>query len=183
MIFCITGMPGSGKSMVSDTAKSLGLNVITMGDVIRDEASARRIPETPSTLGSLMLQLRKEEGEDVVAKKCLEKIKMQHGQVMVEGIRSLNELNYFKVNSDVCLIAVHASQKTRFERLLKRGRADDPKDLKTFLERDMRELNVGLGSVIALADKVFINEGTVTDISLAVKAFFEGMIVADKSPG
>ncbi|BDZ71194.1 AAA family ATPase [Methanobacterium petrolearium] len=34
----VTGMPGSGKSIVSRTAESLGMKVVRMGDVIRDEA-------------------------------------------------------------------------------------------------------------------------------------------------
>ncbi|MDD1775924.1 MAG: AAA family ATPase [Candidatus Methanomethylicus sp.] len=167
--------------MVSETARSLGIAVISMGDIIREEADARRIVKTPSSLGNLMLQLRKEKGEHVVAKRCLEKIMNHPGIVLIEGIRSIDEVNFFKENSKVCLIAVHASPKTRFDRLIKRDRPDDPKEWKTFYERDMRELGVGLGVVIALADKLFINEGTVAEISDTVKSFFEGIIDGSKS--
>jgi len=179
MIFCITGMPGSGKSIISETAKSLGFKVVTMGDVIREEADARGIAKTPATLGELMLIFRKEEGDDVVAKRCLAKIRGEPLSV-IEGVRGMDELTYFKKNSEVCLIAVHASPATRFQRLLKRGRPDDPKDIETFRERDKRELDVGLGSVIALADKVFVNEGTVEDLQISVKKFFEGIRRGDK---
>lgn len=179
MIFCITGMPGSGKSIISDTAKSLGFKVVNMGDVIREEAAARGIAKTPATLGALMLKLRKEEGNDVVAKRCLANIKNEPLSV-IEGVRSMDELTYFKKNSKVCLVAVHASPATRFERLLKRGRPDDPKDIKTFRGRDLRELIVGLGSVIALADKVFVNEGTVEDLQRYAKKFFKVMKRGDK---
>ncbi|WP_243674686.1 AAA family ATPase [Vulcanisaeta distributa] len=34
----ITGLPGSGKTIVSDVARELGLPVVTMGDIIREEA-------------------------------------------------------------------------------------------------------------------------------------------------
>ncbi len=178
MIVGITGMPGSGKSEATEVAKSLCLSTFRMGDVIWDEAEARRIDKTPSAIGTLMLKLRREEGEDVVAKRCLQKIK---GDAVVEGIRSLDELNYFRQHSDLVLVAVHASPKTRYSRLLKRGRPDDPKDWPTFLERDLRELRVGLGSVIALADHMLINEGPLDDLQRAARKVFEGIGFGCKS--
>jgi dephospho-CoA kinase len=182
MLFCITGMPGAGKSIISETAKSLGFKVVAMGDIIREEAENKGIPKTPATLGKLMLKLRREEGNDIVAKRCLAKVKDELFY-LIEGVRSIDELMCFKKNREVCLIAVHASPETRFKRLLKRGRPDDPKDLKTFMERDLRELKIGLGSVIALANKVFVNEGTVEDLQRSVKKFFEGAMRGDKGLG
>jgi dephospho-CoA kinase len=180
LLFCITGMPGSGKSVISETARSLGLKVVVMGDIIREEAEARGIKKTPASLGELMLALRKEEGNEIVAKRCLSKVSGDKVAV-IEGVRSLEELNYFRRNASVVLLAVHASPNTRFQRLLRRGRPDDPKDLKTFEERDMRELHVGIGSVIALADKVFINEGTMEELIKSVREFFEREIRGGKS--
>jgi dephospho-CoA kinase len=173
-------MPGSGKTIISEAAKSLGFKVVTMGDVIREEADARGIAKTPAPLGELMLLLRKEEGNDVVAKRCLAKVRGERLPTVVEGVRTMDELTYFKKNGEACLIAVHASPATRFKRLLKRGRPDDPKDIETFKERDLRELNVGLGSVIALADKVFVNEGTVEELQRSAKKFFKVMKRDDK---
>ena len=37
-IIGVTGLPGSGKSVVSRTAKRLNIPIIRMGDVIREEA-------------------------------------------------------------------------------------------------------------------------------------------------
>ncbi len=154
----------------------MGIAVLNMGDVIREEAKSRGVPITPESLGALMLLLRMEEGKNVVVKRCLEKARNNMPPIVIEGIRSLDELNYLKSNEEVFLIAVHASPKTRFERLLKRGREDDPKDWKTFEERDMRELGVGLGSVIALADLVFINEGPIPELIDSVRRFFSGEV-------
>ncbi len=66
-------------------------------------------------------------------------------------------------------MAIHASPKTRFQRLLSRGRSDDPKTWETFYERDNRELNVGLGHVIALADTVVVNESTIGELQSSLK--------------
>jgi dephospho-CoA kinase len=168
-------MPGSGKSIVSEAAASAGYRVIAMGDIIREEAESRGIAKTPASLGSLMLELRSTEGNDVIAKRCLDKARERSSPMAIEGVRSLDELDFFKSNGGVMLIAVHASPKTRFQRLLKRGRADDPDDWATFFQRDMREIAVGIGSVIALADKVFINEGTVEVLLTSAKDYFEGI--------
>jgi dephospho-CoA kinase len=53
---------------------------------------------------------------------------------------------------------VHAPPETRFRRLFHRQRSDDPKSWDVFHERDMRELSVGLGNAIALADYMIVNE-------------------------
>ena len=61
-IICLTGMPGSGKSVVANVARSMGIPVLVMGDVVRDEAKKRGIELTPDNLTRLALQLRKEHG-------------------------------------------------------------------------------------------------------------------------
>jgi len=163
LIICVTGMPGSGKSIVTEQAAKIGYRIICMGEIIREEARSRGIVESPKSLGALMLSLRREEGKDVVAKRCLSKAQ-SGGPSLIEGVRSLEELYFFRKNAPVFLIAVHASPPSRYKRLLKRGRADDPKDYETFRKRDSRELRVGIGSVIALADSVLINEGSMGDL-------------------
>jgi dephospho-CoA kinase len=130
-----------------------------------------------------MLELRENEGPDAVAKRCLADIKKGKTPAVVEGVRNPEELDYFKGSADIVLIAVHASPATRFNRLMKRGRPDDPKDLATFRERDLRELKVGLGSVIAQADKMFLNEGTLEELTEEVKKYFEGVKSGNKGIG
>ncbi|HDH07169.1 MAG TPA: flagellar hook-basal body complex protein FliE [Thermoproteales archaeon] len=155
-----TGMPGAGKSLVSKAAKMLGIPVLVMGDVVREEAKKRGLEPTPQNLGLTAKLLRKEHGDDIIAKKTLEKVVLQDSKVvLVDGIRSLPELDFFRRKvKNLILIAVHASPKTRFKRLLKRGRNDDPKTWEEFCERDRRELEFGIGGVIALADIMLVNE-------------------------
>jgi len=156
------GMPGAGKDTVKRVVQKLGLPVIVMGDEVRAEARRKGLAITPENLGRIMLQMRRENGQAAVAKKCIPKIKaMEASIVFIDGIRSLHEVEEFKKEfSDFRILAVHASPKTRFIRLLKRGRRDDPQSWESFIERDRRELKVGLGDVIATADYMVINEGT-----------------------
>ena len=162
----VTGMPGAGKATVREFVQKMGYPVVVMGDEVRKEAKRRKMKPTPENLGIIMLKLREEEGPTVVAKRCLPKMEgAEEKVVVVEGIRSLHEVDEFKRNfPNFTLIAVHASPKTRFQRLFQRKRSDDPKGWETFMERDLRELSVGIGSAIATADYMIVNEGTKTQL-------------------
>ena len=70
-------MPGSGKSLVVDTARELGYAIVVMGDVVRQETNKRGLELTPQNVGKVMLELRAEEGNYVIAQKCIPKIEEQ----------------------------------------------------------------------------------------------------------
>ena len=161
LVVCLAGMPGSGKSVVVRVAKESGYDVVVMGDVIRKEAERRHLPPDPASLGRIMLELRRTEGKAVIAKRSLPKIrKAARSKVIVDGIRSLSEIEEFKKNfARFSFIAVHSSPETRFKRIYRRRRSDDPENREIFHERDMRELSVGLGDAIAMAEYIVINEG------------------------
>ncbi|AUB56513.1 MULTISPECIES: AAA family ATPase [Methanobacterium] len=164
----VTGMPGSGKSVVSRVADSLGMKVVRMGDVIRNEAQKRN--EAP---GKVAVELRQEYGKFVIADRCVETIKNsstpksshksadQKSQLfLIEGIRSPWEVQIFKRNfPNFKIIAIHSSPKTRYIRLKKRMRSDDSAEIKEAKKRDQRELKFGIGEVIASADYMVVNEG------------------------
>jgi len=160
IVICLAGMPGSGKSIIVKVAKECGYNVVVMGDMIREEAERRRLEPNPENLGKIMLELRQKEGPAVIAKRCMPKIKQAiRDRVIIDGIRSLDEIEEFKRHfPKFSLIAVHSSPETRFRRLYRRRRSDDPENWGVFRERDMRELSVGLGNVIAMAEYIIVNE-------------------------
>ncbi len=162
----LTGMPGSGKSEVADAFHNAGFPVIIMGDVIRREVERRGMDVNPKNNKLVMLELRERDGPGAVAKHCVESLRNSDSEVVViEGCRSLAEVDVFDdYAQEVCTVCVHASQKTRFSRLQKRGRKDDPQDWAMFRERDLREVSVGLGAVIALSDIVLVNEGTLEEL-------------------
>ena len=158
----VAGMPGAGKGTVREIVQKMGYSVVVMGNEIREEAKRRKLKPTPENLGMVMLKLREEEGLAAVAKRCIPKMeKAKEKIVIVEGIRSLHEVDEFKKHfPNFTLIAIHASPETRFRRLFQRKRSDDPKGWETFMERDSRELSVGIGAAIATADHMIMNEGT-----------------------
>jgi dephospho-CoA kinase len=167
----LAGMPGSGKSLVVKTAQQEGYAVVVMGDVIREETQKRGLKPTPKNIGKVMLELRKKGGNSIIADRCIPKIEQQKsGKVIVDGLRSLSEVDAFKAHfSKFSLMAVHASPETRFNRLYRRRRSDDPDGWELFHERDMRELSVGLGNAIAIAEHIIINENKRADAKNKVK--------------
>jgi dephospho-CoA kinase len=175
LVVGLTGMAGAGKSLFVEAATETGYAIITMGDVIRQETLKRGLELNPQNVGKVMLKLREEGGNYVIASKCIPKIEEQTGnKVLVDGLRSLYEADIFKSHfSKFTLVAVHASPETRFKRLNQRGRSDDPKTYEVFHERDMRELSVGLGNVIAMAQQILVNDNSMEHFKAQVKAYLK----------
>jgi len=178
IIVGVAGMPGAGKAVIKSTAESMGYAVVIMGDEIRKETARRGLEPTPENIGKIMLQLREEEGPTAVARRCISKIKDAKSDIVfVDGLRSLHEIEEFKKRfAGFSLVAVHSSPETRFQRLSKRKRSDDPKGWDAFYKRDLRELTVGQGDVIALADYMIVNEGTFDEFKAEARRILEGAV-------
>ena len=174
-LILITGMTGSGKTTLSGIIRETGLTVVTMGDVIRDLAYQQGLDPSPENIGRLAEDIRKE-SPDAVARRCIELIKKSiNGLVVVDGIRSLSEVNAFKDAFMVTLIAVHASPLSRFKRLTRRGRSDDPTTWEEFKDRDNRELGFGIGSAIASADIMMVNDDGIVRLKEAFLEILESV--------
>jgi dephospho-CoA kinase len=174
----VAGMPGAGKATVKDIVQKMSYSVVVMGEEIREEAKRRKLKPTPENIGAVMLKLREEEGPYVIAERCIPKIEKAKGKVVIiDGIRSHHEVEKFKKHfPNFILIAIHTSPETRFKRLFQRKRSDDPKGWKTFMERDLRELSVGLGNAIATADYMIVNDGTKAQLKRKIREVLEEII-------
>jgi dephospho-CoA kinase len=168
IIFC--GMPGSGKSIGATVAKDLGIPVYVMGDIVREEATRQQLQYTPQTIGKIMIELRQQLGPAIIAQRVIEKLGNEtESNVVIDGARSEIEVKTFQETIDqVQVVAVHAAPHIRFERLRQRGREDDAFTQDVFQERDVRELDVGLGRIIAQADIMIINEGEFEELKTKV---------------
>jgi len=160
LVIGLAGMPGAGKSVAVNVARRSGYGVVVMGDVVREEAAKRGLEPNPENIGKIMIALRQREGNSIIAKRCIPKIKKaKEHKIIVDGIRSLSEVEEFKKHfRKFTFIAIHSLPETRFKRLYRRQRSDDPKNWEIFHERDMRELSVGLGNAITTAEYLIVNE-------------------------
>ena len=183
LILCLTGMPGAGKSTVAQSLKEKGFVVISMGNIIREEAKLQNLEPTDNNLGKLMLKLRENLGSAAVAHLILGKVEKEVGNdndignnanachnIVIDGIRNISEVRVLETIGRVKLLAIHASTNTRFKHIKKRSRSDAPSRLDDFTTRDRRELTVGISEAIALADETLSNNNLTTG-ELKEKAF------------
>ncbi|MDG6898589.1 MAG: AAA family ATPase [Nitrososphaerota archaeon] len=158
-LVAITGMPGAGKSTAAQALVARGWKRVVMGDVIREETKRRGLVPDEANTGEVMKDLRRMYGEAAVAELCMKVVReLKTERVVIDGIRSMVEVEVFRRAADVLLLVVHASRKRRFALLKERGRSDDPQRYEAFLKRDERELDVGISRAIALAEEMVSNE-------------------------
>lgn len=151
-------MPGAGKSTIAEGLKPKGYDIVNMGNAVREEAKKRNLESTSSNLGKLMLELREKNGPGAIAELIKPQIESSTANViLIDGVRSNDEIQVLRKFGNVKLLAIHASTDTRFDFLQKRGRSDDPQTKDNFDERDNRELGVGISNPIALSDYAISN--------------------------
>ena len=160
ILICVTGMPGAGKSVIAEYISNvLRAPLISMGNAMREEALRRGKSLDLKSMMKFALEIRKELGKEAVARLVIKKLSgIREEIVVIDGVRSLEEIDYFSKHAKTLIVAVHASPRERFKRLRSRGRKDDPKTWEEFRDRDIKELTIGLGKVIALADVMVVNE-------------------------
>jgi dephospho-CoA kinase len=186
-IIGIVGMPGSGKTEASEVARSMGLAVVVMGDVIRQEAARLGLEPTDENLGMVGNTLRAREGPGAVARRCLEGMEaLGRELVVVDGLRSKDEVDLFRANSEEFhLIEIRASWESRADRVALRGRSDDSdgghgeiagasrnshKQTAEALERRAsRETGWGIYEAIQEADLRISNDGSLVEFRRGVR--------------
>lgn len=163
-IVCLTGMPGAGKSTVANSLIREGFSLISMGDLVRNEAKRKNLKPSDANLGNLMILLRNSLGAGAIARLIVDEIEKREltggnasQNIVVDGVRSIPEVRVLKTVGRVKLLAIHGSANTRFEHLRKRQREDAPLNKNDFCVRDKRELAVGISEAIALADETLSN--------------------------
>lgn len=159
LILAVTGMPGSGKSLLaSELARLLNAKVVVLGDIVRAEVSRRGLPLTAGNVEMVATELRSKYGRGAVgllAKDIISGLNAEY--VVVDGVRSPEEVEIFRSIAPTCVIAVHAAPAIRARRELSRARESSITidDVKL---RDLKNLEYGIGDVIAMSDYMIVNE-------------------------
>jgi len=164
----------SGKSTAAQVVREVGIPVVVLGDVVREEAVRRGVELTDENLGRIASELRQKEGMDAIAKRFIPKIRelgSSKGVVVVDGIRGIAEVERFKkaFGDDFVLISIESPLEVRFERAKMRKRSDDVKKLEDLVKRDKREESWGLKEAMEIADFTIENKGSYEDFIETVK--------------
>ena len=179
-IIGFTGMPWSGKSEAVKIAKEKEIPVFRMGDFVWDEVKKQGLPLNHNSVANVAHQMREKYGSTVWAKKTVQAItELRDSFVVIDGIRSMDEVTYFRshLSDSFVLVAITASTELRHQRAKKRGRVDDSVDDQKLMERDVREKRWGIEQVIAAADVVISNEDSLDIFRKKVFDLFSDCVI------
>ncbi len=156
-------MPGAGKDEFIKVAADMGMGDLHMGNTVKSYARKSGIEMKDDEVGKFATSERQEYGMHVWAERTLRDLNGQKN-IVIDGLRNMEELDYMReVENDLVVVAVFANRKDRLDRILKRSREDDIRNMDGLIKRDLRELSWGIGSVISLADYMIVNDGTLEE--------------------
>lgn len=167
----ILGFAGEIASGKGTAAKYLverhGAATYRFSTILRDVLRRLHLPEDRTTLQTLSTFLRKEFGEDTLAKVMFKDAKGDTRQlVVIDGVRRLEDVKYLREIPEFKLCYITAPMKTRHERLVVRDENPDDKT-KTYqqFERDHeREPEREITKLEAFAAEVIDNSGTLPEL-------------------
>ncbi len=162
MIVGITGKRLSGKSAVAGyLRKGYGFRVLCFTeDLLKPILEKRKEPVNRMSLIELGMEIRKKRGSrDALARLLARKI--SKGKYAIAGIRFPEEASFFrkKFGKDFILIAVEASEKTRFRRAGANMRFKDVISMRDFLEVEKLPTERVIPKTMKLADFSVGNDG------------------------
>jgi dephospho-CoA kinase len=168
-IVCIAGMPGAGKSFVSDYFVKKGYQFVRFGQITLDEVKRRKLKLTEANERKIREGIRKKHGMAAFAVLNYPKfIKLlRTGNIIADGLYSWSEYKFLKdkFKKGFYLIAVYAPPQLRYERISKRLMPKSDTDLrhrpfskKDAVSRDHAQIeNLEQGGPIAMADFTIVN--------------------------
>jgi len=179
-LICIVGMAGAGKSVVSDEFLKHGFAYLRFGQITLDKIKEKGLKINETNEKKIREGLRKEYGMGAFALLNIPKIDelLKKSNIVVDGLYSWSEYKILKkrYGDSMCVVAVYAPPKLRYERLKNRSVENDEKKRFRFLTekeakaRDFAEIeNIEKGGPITMADFTILNTGTIDELKEKVK--------------
>ena len=165
-VVCIVGRQGSGKSTLNGMLEEQGYHVIELSDMVR-----KAMPPGYD-ISDFVNETKGRYGDMVFAKWILEEVKASKRQPIITGVKGLAEMNFLKQHLNMVVVAIDIPAQVRMERVLGSGNAtapaDHPKSVEQFLRKEESEERMGMPKIIANADYVIINDGTIEELKSKV---------------
>ncbi len=163
----LTGTNGAGKGEAASYFAAKGYARFSLSDVIREELGRRGEPVSRDNLIRTGNELRESFGADVLARRTMDKVGGT-GRAVIDSIRNTSEVDFLRRQDGFVLLAIDAPVALRFARVAVRGRDESAADLETFRKKEDQERAGGatgqqLEACLAAADRLIINDGTLTE--------------------
>jgi dephospho-CoA kinase len=168
-ILCVVGMPGSGKSTITNYLAEQKHPRIYFGGIILDRMKQQNIEITPENETSFRESLREKHGNDFLINIVIEEIRnlANAGQkrIILDGLYSWTEYRTLKsaFPTEVITLAVTLPKTLRHSRI--KSREERPLDTEEINHRDYSEIeNLEKGGPIAIADYYIDNSSSEHDL-------------------
>ncbi|MEP3279455.1 MAG: AAA family ATPase [Stappiaceae bacterium] len=190
LVLALVGESGAGKTTTTAIIAEMGFAPIALSKHLREAAIARYGEPERAQVQELARETQAIEGDDYYARVALaDPSFLQSNNVIVDGLRNMAELEYTtRAVADsgrkFFLVAVIASDETRFSRVVNRGRVGDPLLLEQFQEDDARARGSAVdgfqqnGILIEMAEHRLHNTG---DIDTLHERIQETIVLARRS--
>ena len=166
----LSGTNGAGKDTVGETlAEKFGFLFISMTDMLREEAKNRGLGTSREVLRTISAEWRRESGLGVLIDKSVAHYEKLGGDSKYSGLVMASLRNpgendrVHGLGGEV--VWIDADPRMRYDRIISRSRADDPKTFEQFMIDDHSEMKhsgdkatLSMADVKDKSDKVFMNE-------------------------
>ncbi len=165
-IIGIVGMPGSGKSVLTEMFCERGWNKVYFGSVTLNELDKRKLEHTEQNEKKVREELRAEYGEDAYARYLLSEIMSLSSKapLVLDGLYSWPEYIFLKesLKDRLKILAVITNSQIRYNRLSERKKR--PLSNEQAISRDHSEIErLSKGGPIAIADYYIVNNATLDE--------------------
>jgi dephospho-CoA kinase len=172
VVIGVTGPNAAGKGEVSAYLHSLGFQLHSLSDIVREEAAARGLPPEREHLIRIGTLLREQGGASVLAERLLPRVGTRD---VVDSIRNPAEVEALRRIPGFLLVGVRAPAELRFARSRLRARPGDPETFEAFAARERQENSENpagqqLQATFALADRIVDNDGDLDGLHAKVDA-------------
>jgi len=190
-IVCVCGMPGAGKSVLSDYFTRKGYQFLRFGQITLDEVIRRKIKPTEENERKIREGFRKKHGMAAFAILNYPKFKkmIKKGNIIADGLYSWSEYKFLKekFGKKMIVVAIFAPPEERYERLSKRKVKDDKKlRYRPFTKsqakaRDFAEIEkIEKGGPIAMANFTIVNDKSLSYFKKQIREIFQKIENAGK---
>jgi len=171
-VLAIVGPMAAGKGTFIEILKKKGFESSSTSDRIREEIIRRGLQISRNSLTEVANDLRSKFGNDILSKRTAEYLGNAKSDLFViDSIRNPKEIEFFKSQYDMKVVAITADQRIRYNRFIERKTNSEPMSFERFCDIDDKELHGDQGShsqrvedCMKMADKTLENNGSVEDL-------------------
>jgi dephospho-CoA kinase len=168
LILGIAGEMSSGKGTIAThVVNERGGSSHRFSTILRDILDRVYLDQSRENFQVLSMILRKNFGEDIMAKSMYHDVKNdKHEIVVVDGVRRMADIAYLREIPHFKLVYVDADMRVRYERIVKRGEKTDDfnKTFEEFKAEHEADAEIQIRDLKNYADYIINNDGTFIDL-------------------